>query len=400
MTVILEPRLKRELADSAVPVPVGHLCRDAISVGAATEALGGTAVVKAVVPTGRKGKAGAVVSVRTPGDARAEANRLLGSIVHGFPVEALLVEERVSIERELYVVVRPDGLQRGYTVAIGDTGGVEIEENSGRIETLTVRPDRHVPEFTLRRLAGRIGLTGPVLRTVGRAITGITRLAIRRDLTLLEVNPLAVLADGTVSAVGVLGSVDESAMQRQRSLVDDVVEGVDRVGRPLTRLEKEIEAINRTFPDHGHIRFQEFIDGDLGFMVMGGGAGLVALDELQRLGGRPATFFDMTAGDVEDKICAATQAILAVERLRGLMIGVNISAYAPVPIRVAGIARALKASSRDFRSFPVAIRLAGPHDDEAAEIMRDFADVDYYRDEVTLEEAVAHFVRRVEARQP
>jgi succinyl-CoA synthetase beta subunit len=104
----------------------------------------------------------------------------------------------------------------------------------------------------------------------------------------------------------------------------------------------------------------------------------------------------MTAGDVEDKICEATSAILELDRIRGLIIGVNISAFAPVPIRVRGIARALRSSTRDLYRFPIVIRLAGPRDDEAAEIMREFPDVHYFRDEVTLEEAVARFMRLVE----
>lgn len=397
MPVLLEPDVKALLAGYGIPVPEGVVCATPQEARDAARGIGPALAVKAIVPTGRKGKAGGVQLVEGVADATAAAERLLGSHVRGFPVDAVLVERRQAIVAELYVAVLPDGDRRTWRLLFSATGGVDIEEAGGDgVHALPLDPGGRVYDFEVRRLVKKAGIAGPGLRRIGAAVAAVARAAIEHDATLLEVNPLAVCADGSVCVIGAIASVDENALHRHPQLAARVVAGVDRVGRPLTGLEQHIESINERYPDQGHIRFSEFADGDLGFMFMGGGAGLVALDELMRRGGRPATFFDMTAGDVEDKIYEATSAILGIERIRGLIVGVNISAFAPVPIRVRGIARALRESGRDFVTFPVVLRLAGPDDEEGAGIMREFADVWYFRDELTIEEAVAFFVEQTE----
>jgi succinyl-CoA synthetase beta subunit len=132
-------------------------------------------------------------------------------------------------------------------------------------------------------------------------------------------------------------------------------------------------------------------------MVLGGGAGLMALDAVSRLGGRPANFFDMTSttGQVEEKVYRAVKTFLRVERLRGLLIGSNIGAFLPVSIRLRGIARGLRETLPARGRFPVVIRLAGIGDNEAAPLLADLP-VSYFRDEVMLEDAVAVFMAKLE----
>jgi succinyl-CoA synthetase beta subunit len=166
---------------------------------------------------------------------------------------------------------------------------------------------------------------------------------------------------------------------------------------PLTAWEKRIDELNRALPDGGDIRFGEFEDGDIGMMVLGGGAGLMALDALARAGGKPANFLDMTsaAGQAEEKLYRLTKSFLGVERLRGLIVGSNIGAFLPVPIRLKGIARALREMLPSRGRFPVVIRLAGLADDEVAPIIEGLP-ITYFRDEVTLEDAIDVFMRQLE----
>jgi len=212
---------------------------------------------------------------------------------------------------------------------------------------------------------------------------------------LLEINPLALLEDGAPVVVGVLASLDESAFGRQPRLAPRALPHVDQLLRPLTPWERAFDELNAELPDGGDIRFGEFPDGDIGMMVLGGGAGLLALDAVARAGGRPANFMDMTsaAGRAEEKVYRATRLFLEQKRLRGLLIGSNIGAFLPVPIRMRGVARALRESDR--ARFPVVARLAGLADDEVGPIVEGLP-LTYFRDEVTLEEAVDVFMRQLE----
>lgn len=397
MAVLLEMEIKRELAREGVAVPKGEVCQTPARVREVTRDLGGRCAVKALIPIGGKGKGGGVRLAASPAEAEEQARDLLGRTVVGFPVESVLVEEQVTIAEEFYVSIAPDGASRRMRLLFCRFGGVEVEQwlADGEVEAEYLDPVRPLREYQVRSMLARAGINGRTRVRAAQAIHSIARAAHRLDATLLEVNPLAVLEDGRVMAVGALCSVDDHALFRHPDLEEDLVKGADRLGRPPLPLERYMDELNRRFPDQGEIRFMEFPDGDIGFMVMGGGAGMVALDTLARLGGSPATFFDMTSGDVEEKIYLATKAVLSIERLRGLIIGVNISAFAPVPIRVRGIARALRESDRDLDTFPVVLRLAGPEDDKARELMREFPQVRYFTDDATIEEAVAHLCRQV-----
>lgn len=397
MAVLLEMDVKRELAREGVAVPAGRVCRSAAQAAEAARRLGGGCVVKALIPTGRKGRGGGIRMAAGPAEAEDQARGLLGRVVNGFPVEAVLVEERAGIAEELYVSIAPDGPSRRMRLMFSRFGGVEIEQRlaCGDVESVYLEPSRPPREYEVRSLLARAGVNGRVRVRAAQAVYAIARAAHRLDATLLEVNPLAVLQDGRIMAVGAMCSIDDHALFRHPDLATDLIKGVDRIGRPQRPLEQHMDELNRRFPHQGEIRFAEFADGDIGFMVMGGGAGLVALDALAREGGAPATFFDMTSGDVEEKIYLATKAVLSVERIRGLIIGVNISAFAPVPIRVRGIARALRESGRDLDAFPVVLRLAGPDDDKARALMREFPQVRYFTDDATIEEAVVELCDRV-----
>lgn len=397
VAVVLEHDVKEALRRAGVATPSGRVCSHPDQAREVAERLGGRVAVKALVPTGRKVKTGGVRLVDTAEEAHAATTELLHTEIHGFPIASVLVEERVDILKELYVAVAPDGDQRAWRLVFAAGGGTSVEHElvTGRYETLHLPSSGRVPAYQVRKIVKRAGIEGAATPLVARAVSAIAHLAVELDATLLEINPLALRSGAPPVAIGAMCSVDDRALFRHPELESRVVMGVDRIGRPMTDLERAMSELNEEFPGEGEIRFVEFPDGDLGFMVMGGGAGLVSLDELHRLGGRPATFFDMTAGDVEEKIYRATTEVLAIERIRGLLIGVNISAFAPVPIRVRGIARALRESGRDLGDFPVVLRLAGPRDGEAAEIMREFPEVHYFRDDATLEQAVRIFAEEV-----
>ncbi|HEY8485882.1 MAG TPA: ATP-grasp domain-containing protein, partial [Limnochordales bacterium] len=89
-------------------VPEGRVASTPQEAEAAALELGGPVVLKALVPVGRRGKAGAVVRADGPRQARDGALRLLGSTVGGYPVERLWVERAVPAARELYFSVLVD----------------------------------------------------------------------------------------------------------------------------------------------------------------------------------------------------------------------------------------------------------------------------------------------------
>jgi succinyl-CoA synthetase beta subunit/citryl-CoA synthetase large subunit len=400
MAALLEYDVKTLLAHHGVRVPQGSVCRTRDDVRLAADEVGPAVAVKALVPSKGKQYAGGIHFADNPRAATLLADQLFHRSIAGFVVTEVLVEHRESVVSEIYVCVRLDGAEKSYALSVSAQGGVDVEAalSAGEASLLWFNADAVPAEYSVRDLLIAGGIRGIALREAPSAIVAICRTALECDATMLEINPLGLTEAGTCYALGVLATVDESALYRHPHFADRALLRVDQLLRPLTAWENAIDSINVSVPDGGDIRFGEFPLGDIGVMVLGGGAGLLALDAIANAGGKPANFFDMTSttGNVEEKIYRITKSFLTLERLRGLFIGSNIGAFLPVSVRLKGIARALAEALPSRAGFPVVIRLAGIGDENAHQLLSGLP-VTYFRDEVTLEDAVVYFMDQLGA---
>ena len=83
---LLEHEIKTFLRGRGIPVPEAIVAASPEAASAAAQALGGKAVVKALVAAGRRGKSGAVRVTESPDAAAAAATALLGTVVAGCPI--------------------------------------------------------------------------------------------------------------------------------------------------------------------------------------------------------------------------------------------------------------------------------------------------------------------------
>ena len=93
--------------------------------------------------TGRAGVSG-VAFAKKPEDVRAQAERMLSMKVGQFPVEAVLVEEKVDIDREFFLSFAIDDAARAPIIIFAAGGGTGIgarrrnAKNSVRCESRTI----------------------------------------------------------------------------------------------------------------------------------------------------------------------------------------------------------------------------------------------------------------------
>ena len=107
---IHEYQAKAILAQYGVPVPRGEVARTPDEAEAAAKKVGGTAVVKAQIHAGGRGKGGGVKIAKDTSEAAEIASKMLGMrlVTHqtgpdGRIVHRVLIEETLPIERELYL---------------------------------------------------------------------------------------------------------------------------------------------------------------------------------------------------------------------------------------------------------------------------------------------------------
>jgi succinyl-CoA synthetase beta subunit/citryl-CoA synthetase large subunit len=402
MTRLLEDLSLALLQEHGVSIPrVASVSSPAAAAACAAE-WGVPVVVKALVPAGKRQLGGAVRFADTPLEAERVAASLLGQTFQQFPIDRVLVAERLPVRRELFVSLTFDARHCGPLLLFSSEGGIHIERHvEGTAAALVQRPidiTLGLRPFEAREVADQAGLDGVTQLRLADILLALYRAFRATDAQLIEVNPLAEVDNGRLVALSAVVVADNQARFRQRQLFERAGDQTHNGVRPLTALEQQVQAIDAADPSVGPIRFNEFADGDIALMITGGGAGLTALDAIYRYGGRPATSFDIKIGQSEDKMYAVTRAVLGRPGLKALLVGANYSNFTGIDIKVRGVVRALRDARIDTTQFPVIMRFCGANQEVARAVATALPGVVYLDHTATIEDAVELAVQRAYSR--
>ncbi len=391
---VLEHFAKSLLADAGIVVPTGETASTPEEAKFAAEHLGGSVVVKALVPTGRRGKSGAVQLVDSPDEAYHAAESLLGRSVGTYPVRQLLIEQRITIERELYLSLTIDRDSARPRILVSSLGGIEIEEtardNPQALVSTDVLPSVGLPEFQARQIWRRAGIEGSLLPRLGALTSRLFRVFRDLDAYVLEINPLAVTDSGDLVAVGAMLAIDDAALFRQPNLRGVVQVGSEKIWRPLTVREEAVNAINAAEPYRGSARYLELDGGDIGFLCGGGGASLVLFDSLVAAGGNPANYAEFGGNPTETKVAGLARVVLSKPGVSALFVAHNITNNTQVDVVARGVVQALTECGKS-RNFPVVAREIGVNDVEGKATF-EAAGIQYFGEESTLTDAARAMV--------
>ena len=349
-----------------IPTPRGIVAETPDEAAAATDALGGSSVVKVQVQVGGRGKGGGVVLCRSAGEAREAAERMLGSDFKGHAVTRVLVEELLPIAHEFYTSVLLDRSVGEYLWMLTAEGGMDIEtlarERPEALRRVHVNPGLGLRAWHLRALVGllpagaRDGAT-QVLRAMWSVVQ-------ESDATLVEINPLVQLEDGSVAALDAKVTIDDNALFRH----PDVAELRDVSGED----EQERMAKERGLT---YVK----LDGNVG--ILGNGAGLVmsTLDVVAQAGGSPANFLDAGGGAKAEEITSAVEVILSNENVTAVLFNI----FGGIT-RCDEVAKGLiEAFAQIKPTVPFVVRLDGTNDKEGRALLAE-ADLPNVHTEATM----------------
>lgn len=397
MARMLENDVKELLSKQGITIPVGIKAGSSEEAATACEQISGPCVVKALIPMGKKGKAGLVRKAATPEEAGKEATSLLGLEVGGHTINNVLVEEMVDIDKELYVSIAYDSLTRSPIMLFSPNGGVEIEtfaqEHPESLFQTTIDIIEGLHPFMAREVCFRAGLTKEQTRAVAPILVSLYDLFHRSDAKLLEINPLAISAKGKPVAVGALLNIDEEALFRHPEMESKIVYGQDRSLGEMTERERKILAVDQAAPASGAVRYTEFENGDIGFGVIGGGASLTAIDAIFRLGHRPTNYCDLGPGkDFNQKLEVLYETILSTPGIKAFLCGVNIAGAVDVSKMGLTIKRIIQNRDIDPTKIPIVIRVAGYNDECLRQEFENWPGVHYFGSEISIEKAAEEVV--------
>ncbi len=347
-----EYQAKQVLQAYGVPTPRGVAAMDAAQAEGAAGSLGGSAwVVKAQIHAGGRGKSGGVKLVKSAADLKAAAEALLGKPLvtyqnapDGQMVNTVLVEETLPIARELYLSLTVDRESERVALVASSAGGMEIEEVAAATPEKILKefcdPLLGLQDFQCRALAFGLGLEGAQIGEFGKLAKGLYKLFMENDLSLLEINPLAVLADGRIVALDCKMAVDDNAVYRRKNLaaLNDVTQ-ID---------PKEVAAKEA---DLNYIA----LSGNIGCMVNGAGLAMATMDLIQLHGGQPANFLDVGGGATAETVAKAFKIILSDANVKAILVNI-FGGIMRCDIIAEGIIAAVKEVGV---KVPVVVRLEG-----------------------------------------
>lgn len=340
------------LSPAGIPVPRGVLCITAAEAAMAAANIG-RSVIKAQVPTGKRGKAGGIKLAATPDEARETAGKILGMRIGNYTVERLLVEEQADIAHEFYAAVLHDVAARKPLILFSTEGGMDIEDvaaaKPAAMRRLLVDIDRRP---SAADIAGKLkGLNlGAAEEQIARILDRLYGAYQAHDAELLEINPLALLGDGRVVALDCKFVLDDAAIYRQ----PEIAKG--GAAAAMTALEKR-------GAEAGLKLIQ--LDGNVGVLANGAGLTMTTMDVIRHYGGRPANFLEI-GGEAYTKSEIALDLVLSNPGVKSLVINF-CGAFARTDVMADGVVRAWhKLKPR----VPVFFSIHGTGEEEAVALVR------------------------------
>jgi succinyl-CoA synthetase beta subunit len=308
---LMEYQAKELFARHGVPVTLGRVIENSADAAVAAAELGGRVVVKAQVKTGGRGKAGGVKLAATPDEAVAKASEILGMEIKGHTVHRVLLAPAADIADEYYFSFLIDRANREYLCIASTEGGVEIEEvahtNPDAIAKVSIDPAVGVDEAKAAEIVAAAGFPAEATSVVRR----LWDVFVAEDASLVEVNPLVRLGDGSLEALDGKVVLDDNAAYRHP---DHAGFEDHAAGDPLeaAAFEKGLNYVK--------------LDGSVG--IIGNGAGLVmsTLDVVayagSQYGVRPANFLDIGGGASAEVMANGLGIILSDPQVRSVFVNV------------------------------------------------------------------------------
>jgi succinyl-CoA synthetase beta subunit/malate-CoA ligase subunit beta len=361
---IHEYQTKELLRSYDIPVPEGRMADTDAAAGMVAEEIGGERwVVKAQIHAGGRGKGGGVQLADSVDDVKHHADKLIGSNLvtpqtgpEGRHVQRVLVEAAQDIKKEFYLGLIIDRSKQRITIIASESGGMDIEEVAANYPHKVIReavdPAIGLPAFQCRKIASRIGLTGPLMSQAVKLMQRLYRCFRDKKALMAEINPLAIIAEDKLLAVDAKMSFDGNAVHQYPDIT---------AYRDFDEEDpKEVEA-------SGHGLNYIALDGSVGCIVNGAGLAMATMDAITYHKGRPANFLDVGGGASPEKIANAFRIVLKDPNVKVILLnifaGINRCDWVATGV--------VQAMQDQHIEEPVVVRLSGTNFEEGQKILKD-----------------------------
>jgi succinyl-CoA synthetase beta subunit len=343
---LLEYQAKELFAQFGIKTPAGIASKNIEDARKHAQQLGFPFVIKAQVPVGGRGKAGGIQKCQNADEFELKYPQVLGMSIKGEKTRAILLEKMAEYEREIYLSLFLNRSKRCYTVIASGEGGVEIESVKNQIIHEVGLGD--VSSDVAESIGKKIGLEGRSVSDFVDMLQRLSKLTIEKEAELAEINPVALLKDGSLLALDGKVITDDNSNFRHPEMAKY---------QEKTELEERAEKSGFSLVE---------LDGNIA--VVGNGAGLVmsTLDMLADNGGKPACFLDVGGGATTESVYEALTLISKMKKVKAILVNL----YGGI-VKTTTVASAfIKAYDDKLIDLPVYARLMGSESEKSKEMLK------------------------------
>ena len=358
-----EYQAKSLFEEYGIPVQRGDVATTADQAEEIANNLGGNAwLVKAQVHAGGRGKAGGVKFVKSSSEVSTVAKELLGKklITHqsgpdGQPINSVLIASAADIKEELYLGAVVDRASKQITFMASASGGMNIEEvaekSPEKIITARISPATGIQQFHCRKVGFGLKLNPEQQKQLVKIMFGLYQLFTDKDISLIEINPLAIIGDDSLCALDAKINIDDNGLFRQT---------IAKWRDPSQEEEKERKA--KEF-DLNYVT----LDGNIACMVNGAGLAMATMDIIKLNGGEPANFLDVGGGTTAAKVAEAFKIIVSDDKIKAILVNI-FGGIVRCDLIAEGVISAIK--EVDIK-VPIVIRLEGTNVEEGKKLIEE-----------------------------
>lgn len=362
---LLEYQGKELFTEYDIAVPKSYLASNQSELNQIKDRLEFPVVLKSQLTTGGRGKAGAILKCPNKEELVPKFTELLNKEVKGELPMVILIEQAVDIDKELYLSLFLNRGKRIYSLICSSEGGMDIEAVENKvIQDISISG---LTQSNAVTIAKKLGLSGVTIESFSNIVIKLAKLVREKEAELAEINPLAILKDGTCLALDSKVIIDDNSIFRHPEL---------RKYIQISELQEQAEKSGFSFVE---------LDGDIA--IIGNGAGLVmsTLDIVNDAGGKPGAFLDFGGRATTETIYKALEVISKLSKVKAILVNL----FGGI-VRTDLVAQAiLNAYDDGMISVPIYARISGAESEKSKKMLSN-SNAELYD---TVEEAISSLVQ-------
>jgi succinyl-CoA synthetase beta subunit len=246
-----------------------------------------SAVAKADILTGGRGKAGLVEKVDSVSDAIRSLKRLSAAELHGRLARTSYLVQSVPAKQEVYTAITYDSRYLAPVVTLSLRGGVDVESiPEGEKRTFPVDVYQGLDAYQAGELLETLGCPRPVISPMARSLVNLWDMFITSGMKMCEVNPWRITPENQPVACD-FKAVFDQANFKHRNMEFDLPEYPENV----SEFQEEMDRWSaNSYQGQAHV--SELGGSGVLPILFGGGASTIIIETLMQSGGDPMFLSD------------------------------------------------------------------------------------------------------------